>query len=114
MTDQTQTSPNNITVRFSGVEISGAPEAILQFVKGWQKSEEKPQPWWVTETPWFERHGKLTPEEAADLEAGTYGTHDTAMRHSPKLSDEDFAAYSEAKRKLFVVSRASLERNLRR
>ncbi len=31
------------------------------------------EPWWKTETPWFERHGKLTPEEAADLEAGTYG-----------------------------------------
>lgn len=34
---------------------------------------EKTRPWWVTETPWFERHGKLTPEQAADLEEGTYG-----------------------------------------
>lgn len=32
-----------------------------------------PVPSWMTETPWFERHGKLTPKEAVDLEASTYG-----------------------------------------
>ncbi|MBJ6131533.1 hypothetical protein JAU75_01630 [Ochrobactrum sp. Q0168] len=137
------TNPNNITVRFLNVEISGAPEAVLRFVKGWQQPEEKPQPWWVTETPWFERHGKLTPEEAADLEAGTYGTRDNQSNENPQfrffpveLSDKtigkltaragesarkalkdsiaDDAGYREAKRKLFAASREALDRNLRR
>ncbi|RVK26594.1 hypothetical protein QC756_03785 [Sinorhizobium meliloti] len=61
------------------LQISGTPEAVLRFLNGLkQPKQEKPEPWWKIETPWFERHGKLTPEEAADLEASTYGTRKLA------------------------------------
>jgi hypothetical protein len=57
------------------LQITGSPEAVLRVLAGLKSSEqEKRLPWWMTETPWFERHGKLTPAQAADLEAGTYGT----------------------------------------
>lgn len=60
---------NNISLK-----ISGTPEAVLRLLDSSKLHEnEKPLPWWITETPWFERHGKLTPKEAADLEASTYG-----------------------------------------
>lgn len=58
------------------LQVSGTAEAVSDFLAGLKQPDaptEKPRPWWVTETPWFERHGKLTAEEAADLEEGTYG-----------------------------------------
>lgn len=54
------------------IQISGSPEAVSGFLTSLKQPEQK-QPTWVTATPWFERYGKLTPEEAADLEASTYG-----------------------------------------
>lgn len=57
---------DNITV-----QITGKPEDVLKFLTGFKLAPA--EPWWKTETPWFERHGKLAAEEAADLEAGTYG-----------------------------------------
>lgn len=62
---------DNITV-----QISGTADAVLDFLAGLKRLHtpaEQPQPWWKTETPWFERYGKLTAEEAADLEESTYG-----------------------------------------
>lgn len=57
----------NITIK-----ITGAPEALSRLLEGMkQPTQEKPER--QRETPWFERHGKLSPEEAADLEEGTYG-----------------------------------------
>jgi hypothetical protein len=65
---------DNITL-----QISGSPEAVVRFLEGLNApKQEKPEPWWKIETPWFERHGKLTPEEAADLEASTYGRRNLA------------------------------------
>lgn len=56
------------------IQISGSPESVLHFLNGLkQPQEQKPELWWKTEIPWFERHGKLAAEEAADLEAGVYG-----------------------------------------
>lgn len=60
---------DNITLK-----ISGTVDAVTRFLNSSKLHEdEKPLPWWMTETPWFEAHGKLTPEEADDLEVGTYG-----------------------------------------
>jgi hypothetical protein len=56
------------------LQISGTPEAVLRFLDGLRPSKQaKPEPWWKIETPWFERNGKLSPEEAADMEVGFYG-----------------------------------------
>ncbi|WP_457586091.1 hypothetical protein [Ensifer canadensis] len=61
------------------LQISGTPEAVLRFLEGVkQPKHHTSASWWMIETPWFERHGKLTPEEAADLEASTYGTRKDA------------------------------------
>ncbi|MGM4980938.1 hypothetical protein [Rhizobium sp. 11_C7_N12_5] len=60
------------------VQISGTPEAIARLFVELTRLEPKAEPWWKFETPWFERHGKLTPDEAADLEASTYSKRNRA------------------------------------
>jgi hypothetical protein len=57
------------------IQISGSPAAVLRILAGFKSPDkEKARPRWATETPWFERHGKLTAEQAADMEVGFYGT----------------------------------------
>jgi hypothetical protein len=73
------------------VQISGEPEAVLRLLNGLKQPEVKAeQPWWVSETPWFDRLGKLTPEEAADLEVSTYG------KGAPKSREDRLAALFES------------------
>ena len=60
------------------IQISGTSEAIARLFIELTRSAAKAESWWKFETPWFERHERLTPEEAADLEASTYGKRNRA------------------------------------
>lgn len=95
---------SNITL-----QITGEPDAVADFVK--RLAEPAPQPaapWWMVEKPWF---GKLSAEEAADMEVGFYGMakgRQTDTRLAKALA-EAFAGYLDVHSQVQAIKRQLAE-----